>query len=179
MKEEPTYNDYSEDFDLSEMAPFLHKLEKKEMFKAPEGYFDQLPGIIHQQVRSAPEPPMKTVVTFWQRLFSREMLAGLSLCALLALAVFWVTQARPQTFSNDRFAALSNEELLAAIDVQELSDQELVNLMESQHLSGFSLDGIEMGEWIEGTNPEENGADEEESLDFGDIETNDLMDFYY
>lgn len=175
MSLEPLHTDDPEDFDLSKLAPGLSSLKKQELFKAPEGYFDDLPGRIHAQVRTPKAEPF-SLKSLFGRIFSREGAAALAMCMILIAAGVWMFQGNTITDTDfsERFASLSNEELMSAIDVGDMSDQELLDVFGEQSLPEFT----EEADPVETVDP---GAtqDEKEGVDFSDIETDDLMDFYF
>ena len=175
MNSKPIHNEEEEDFDLRKIAPTLAGLEKREMHQPPPGYFDELPGRIHAQVR-VPMRESFNLKRLFSSIFSRGGVATMAMCVLLVLASIWVSQWEGSTTTEyaELFAELTQEELIAAIDVNSVSDQELLDVMGEEPVEFFSE--MNIPELME---TEETNMPEEDALDLDDIDTDELFDYYY
>ncbi len=121
----------------------LEDIPKKDLFKAPEGYFDKLPGIIQARV-AKPEP--KSV---WVPVLK----FALPVVALVAAGIFWLSKPTLQSVENE-LAAINTEQLIAYLDNTEVvwedveldsdwSEYDFLEL-EDRVYSTFTTDGSEL-----------------------------------
>lgn len=121
----------------------LEDIPKKDLFKAPEGYFDKLPGIIQARV-AKPEP--KSV---WVPVLK----FALPVVALVAAGIFWLSKPTLPSVENE-LAAINTEQLIAYLDNTEVvwedveldsdwSEYDFLEL-EDRVYSTFTTDGSEL-----------------------------------
>ncbi len=90
-------------------------------FMAPEGYFDALPTRIQTRVAEAHKPTF-TISWSWQRTVAS--LAGAS----LVVALIYVTlPQRQESLGTEALAGVSNTDIVAYLDEQQLVTSELVD----------------------------------------------------
>lgn len=108
-----------ENFRLNELPP-EHPL-RQQPFRAPEGYFDELPLRIQAHVTRKPKPAFR-ISWSWQR--TATSLAGASLIALLV----WKTlPQRQESIGNEALAGVSDEVIAAYLDDQGVNPYELAD----------------------------------------------------
>lgn len=107
----------------------LEDIPKKNIFQVPDGYFDQLPGII--QSRVAKPAPIHWYAT-------PAFKFALPLVALLALGIYWYVS--PGKSLEQQLAAIETEQLMAYLEDSDLSIDELT---ESVTWSETDLDELE------------------------------------
>ena len=121
----------------------LEDIPKKDLFKAPEGYFDKLPGIIQARV-AKPEP---------KSLWVPVLKFALPVVALVAAGIFWLSKPTLQSVENE-LAAINTEQLIAYLDNTEVvwedveldsdwSEYDFLEL-EDRVYSTFTTDGSEL-----------------------------------
>jgi len=121
----------------------LEDIPKKDLFKAPDGYFDKLPGIIQARV-AKPEP--KSV---WMPV----MKFALPVVAVVTVGIFWFSNPTVQSVEAE-LASINTEHLIAYLDNNEVvredvevdrnwSEDDLLEL-ENQVYSTFDSDGSEL-----------------------------------
>lgn len=97
----------------------LEDISKKEFFNVPDGYFDQLPGVIQTRIANArSERPVFVKVAF--RYALPALLIG-------AIAWFWIKPATPSPTAEDLIAEVATEDLIAFINESDLSTDEILN----------------------------------------------------
>jgi hypothetical protein len=96
----------------------LEEIPKKGIFEVPDGYFDQLPGIIQARVAE------KNTET---RPYFRYALAyALPVVLLLVLAVIYLTPQKSLS-AEELLSSVSSEELVAYLEQSEISLDELLD----------------------------------------------------
>lgn len=121
----------------------LEDIPKKDLFKAPDGYFDKLPGIIQARV-AKPEP--KSV---WLPVLK----FALPVVALFTVGIFWFSNPTVKSVEAE-LASINTEQLIAYLDNNEVvwedvdvdrnwSEDDLLEL-ENQVYSTFDSDGSEL-----------------------------------
>ena len=135
MKRNPEIQD-----EIKQIAPGLQKLEHRQNFKVPEGYFDGLSDEILRKVRTA-DGPVEAKPTAPQKswldvlagqlaaLLQPRMAMQLAAIALLIAAAVWIWQ-RPATDTSPA---------LATTDASELDAQEVGNYI-AAHIDEFDTD---------------------------------------
>ena len=104
----------------------LEDIPKKDLFEAPEGYFDRLPGVIQARVAESSKK------TGWLPSFQGSLKYALPVLAIGVAAVFYLNKSDEQ----------SPESLLASID-----SAELVAYLEDTDISADDLiDGVSLNE---------------------------------
>lgn len=121
----------------------LEDIPKKDLFKAPDGYFDKLPGIIQARV-AKPEPK-----SMWVPVLK----FALPVLALVTVGIFWFSNPTVQSLENE-LAGINTEQLIAYLDNTEIvwedteeesewSEDDLLEL-EDRVYSTFSTDGSDL-----------------------------------
>lgn len=121
----------------------LEDIPKKDLFTAPDGYFDKLPGIIQARV-AKPEP--KSV---WLPVLK----FALPVVALFTVGIFWFSNPTVKSVEAE-LASINTEQLIAYLDNNEVvwedvdvdrnwSEDDLLEL-ENQVYSTFDSDGSEL-----------------------------------
>jgi hypothetical protein len=87
----------------------LEDIPKKDLFKAPDGYFDKLPGIIQARV-SKPEPK-----SIWVPVLK----FALPVLVLVTVGVFWFSNPAVQNIETE-LAGINTEQLMAYLDNTEV-----------------------------------------------------------
>ncbi len=100
----------------------LENIPKKNIYQVPDGYFDDLPGII--QARVARENPKKEVIFSWVSTLKYALPA-----LLIGVAgLFWYTQSTNQPMDADAIlATIETEALVAYINESDMSTEELLD----------------------------------------------------
>lgn len=97
----------------------LEDIPKKEIFTAPEGYFDTLPGVV--QARVAKET--RTTRTVWQY----SVRYALPSVLVLVAGIVWYT--RQASSPQDILAGVATDELISYLEETEtLSTEELLDI---------------------------------------------------
>jgi hypothetical protein len=121
----------------------LEDIPKKDLFKAPDSYFDKLPGIVQARV-AKPEP--KSV---WMPV----MKFALPVVAVVTVGIFWFSNPTVKSVEAE-LASINTEHLIAYLDNNEVvwedaeverewSEDDLLEL-ENQVYSTFDSDGSEL-----------------------------------
>lgn len=121
----------------------LEDIPKKDLFKAPDGYFDKLPGIIQARV-AKPEPK-----SIWVPVLK----FALPVLALVTVGVFWFSNPTVQNVETE-LAGINTEQLIAYLDNTEVvweetetdsdwSEDDLLEL-EDRVYSTFGSDGSDL-----------------------------------
>lgn len=122
----------------------LENIPKRNIFKVPDGYFENLPGIIQARV-SKPEPAAP-----W---FVPALKFALPVVALIALGVFWYSK-QPQDTLEQQLAEIQTEQLVAFLDDATLNFDDLtesvtwsendLNELEEKVFSTFEVSEAEL-----------------------------------
>lgn len=121
----------------------LEDIPKKELFKAPEGYFEKLPGIIQARVA---KPESNTI---WIPVLK----FALPVVALLTAGIFWFSNPAAQNFESE-LASINTEQLMAYLENTEIAwedtevdeewnEDDLIEF-EDRVYSTFTTDGSEL-----------------------------------
>ncbi len=121
----------------------LEDIPKKDLFKAPDGYFDKLPGIVQARVAKPEAKPIwMSVLKF-----------ALPVLALVTVGIFWFSNPTVQNVETE-LAGINTEQLMAYLDNTEVvweepeaegdwSEDDLLEL-EDRVYSTFSSDGSDL-----------------------------------
>ncbi|WP_420319245.1 hypothetical protein [Ekhidna sp.] len=120
----------------------LDDIDKKEIFKTPEGYFKDLPLKI--QTRIAEEKPARSIRTVpnW----------GLALAASLALIVTFIfVLPKEQLSAEELLASVSQDELIAYLGQLEIDEYDIASIADdSDEIFEYDdpnvLEGIDIGD---------------------------------
>ncbi|MBX2916827.1 MAG: hypothetical protein KF856_16280 [Cyclobacteriaceae bacterium] len=121
----------------------LEDIPKKDWFKAPDGYFDKLPGIIQARV-AKPEP---------ENVWMPVLKFALPVVAVVTVGIFWFSTPTMQSVEVE-LASINTEQLIAYLDNNEVvwedvelnrewSEDDLLEL-ENQVYATFDSDGSEL-----------------------------------
>lgn len=99
----------------------LEDIPKKQVFDVPEGYFENLPGIIQARVASESKEKYSLPV------FSYALRYALPLVLGLALVIFWFNRDVEVTSAETILASIETEDLVAYLGDSDLSTDELLN----------------------------------------------------
>jgi hypothetical protein len=95
----------------------LEDIPKKEIFTAPDGYFDTLPGVIQARVAKQSR--------FARPVWKYSLRYALPAVVLVAAGILWYTR---QTSAQDMLAGIATEELVRYLEESEtLSTDELLD----------------------------------------------------
>ena len=111
----------------------LEDIPKKDVFKVPEGYFENLPTIIQARVTG-----QKKERAFLPS-FSYALRYALPVVILGAIGYFWFNPAQPKT-AESILATIETEDLVAYLTETEMTTDEL---LESVQLDANDVDQIE------------------------------------
>lgn len=121
----------------------LEDIPKKDLFKAPDGYFDKLPGIVQAGVAKPEAKPI------WMPVLK----FALPVLALVTIGIFWFSNPTVQNVETE-LAGINTEQLMAYLDNTEVvweepeaegdwSEDDLLEL-ENRVYSTFSSDGSDL-----------------------------------
>ncbi len=109
----------------------LNDIEKKNIYKVPEGYFDELPGIIQSRITKKEQKP---IFSWSQPVFK------LALPAILVLMI-----AGYFAFYNEGIDSKSASEILAEVETEHLIDYLALSEMTiDEILEGVDLNDMEL-----------------------------------
>ncbi|HMG90631.1 MAG TPA: hypothetical protein VK589_11245 [Chryseolinea sp.] len=111
----------------------LEDIPKKDIFKVPEGYFEDLPSIIQSRVAG-----QKKERAFLPS-FSFGLRYALPVVILGAIGYFWFNPAKPKT-AESILATIETEDLVAYLNETDLTTDEL---LESVQLDANDVDHLE------------------------------------
>jgi hypothetical protein len=111
----------------------LEDIPKKDVFKVPEGYFEDLPSIIQSRVADR-----KKERAFLPS-FTYALRYALPVVILGAVGYFWFDRAQPET-AESILASIETEDLVAYINETEITTDEL---LESVQLDADDVDQLE------------------------------------
>lgn len=110
----------------------LEDLPKNHPFKAPEGYFERLPGVIQSRVTE--QSGVK------ERPYFRYALQyALPVVALAVAAIIYLVPAQPQD-AESILAMISTEELAAYLEQSEITTEELLDEMNPDNESAEAIE---------------------------------------
>jgi hypothetical protein len=115
---------------MSNEKPYrkLTDLPRKDIFKTPEGYFEQLPDSVAKRIRQKKE---SKVVAFRPWAFA-GIAAAAAIALLIAFGPSLLTPGQPRTSAEDLLAGVSDEACLAYLKNAELDVEEILELPDPQ-----------------------------------------------
>ncbi|CAN5322886.1 hypothetical protein BH09BAC3_BH09BAC3_12330 [soil metagenome] len=122
----------------------LEDIPKKDLFEAPEGYFDKLPGILQARVAESAQKPG------WVLLFQGSLKYALPVVAIGVAAVIYLNKSEEQS-AESLLASIDSTELVAYLEESDISTDELMD--------GVALDDDEANA-IQGNTTDEVNLDE-------------------
>jgi len=112
----------------------LEDIPKKDVFRVPEGYFENLPTIIQSRVAG-----QKKEKTFFPG-FSFALRYALPVVVLGVIGYFWLSPKAEQKSAESILATIETEDLVAYLNETDLTTEEL---LESVQLDASDVDEIE------------------------------------
>lgn len=113
----------------------LNDLNKKNIYKVPERYFDDLPGKIQRRIEAEKAQPETGInVALWMRFLAPAV-------AAMLIAVIWIGSQKPvETGTADDYLTLlnevSSENLVDYLELEGISSEEIMENVDFQHLEG-------------------------------------------
>jgi hypothetical protein len=104
----------------------LEDIPKKNVFEAPEGYFDRLPGVI--QARAAEGNRASS----WAPVLRMSLRYALPALVIAAASFFYLTRATPLS-TQDLIASVDSASLAAYLDDSDLSSDDLMESIPLDH----------------------------------------------
>ena len=98
----------------------LEEIPKKEVFKVPEGYFENLPGIIQARVTQQHNRQEAAPV------FMFALKYALPVIVVFALGLFWFTGKDEVPTAESILASIQTDDLVAYLDEDDLTTEELL-----------------------------------------------------
>ncbi|NOT76477.1 MAG: hypothetical protein HOP08_16235 [Cyclobacteriaceae bacterium] len=111
----------------------LEDIPKKDLFEAPEGYFDRLPGIIQTRVAESEKQ------SAWLPYFTTSLKYALPVLVIGIGAIFYWQQPEAQS-AETLLTSIDTTQLVAYLDE---SDVSLDDLLESVPLDQIEADAID------------------------------------
>ncbi len=143
----------------------LDNLEKKNIYQVPNGYFDDLPGIIQSKV--VKKAPFYTTNIF--KVTTRYALPAICLVLLVVYAGLFRTQSEIENYDS-LLSSVSDEELLAYLNESDISVEEIIESVGEEEIAlGFDSDAASLIEEL---------TIDDENLDELIEEFEDLTDYY-
>lgn len=99
----------------------LEEIPKKEVFKVPEGYFENLPGIIQARV-TQPGRSREAVPVY-----SLALKYAIPVVTVFALALFWFTGRDESPTAESILSSIQTEDLVAYLDEDDMTTEELLD----------------------------------------------------
>ncbi len=99
----------------------LEEIPKKEVFNVPEGYFENLPGIIQARVaKQNKSEAVRPVLTY-------ALQYAFPVIAFFALGLFWFISKNEAPTAESILASIQTEDLVAYLDEADLTTEELLD----------------------------------------------------
>jgi hypothetical protein len=108
----------------------LDQLPKKDLFQAPEGYFDALPDRIHKRVAKEQSKPAWYMKPAWQ--------ISVAVVFLAMVGVLWFTNTQKQN-ADDLLASVDTETLIAYL----AEEENLENILDAENLTEDEANALE------------------------------------
>lgn len=129
----------------------LDEIPKKSLFEVPDGYFEELPGVIQARVAIPIAIGTEPEVT-WGRLALRYALPVI----VLAAAAIFIINREPVRSPEEVIASLESEQLVAYLEETDVNIEDLleaipldgteVDMLEVDALDNFGFDGFDEGD---------------------------------
>jgi len=97
----------------------LEDIPKKEVFKVPDGYFDNLPTIIQARVAEKEAKPFRPV-------FSLALRYALPVVVLGLAGILWFNRQQDTATAESILASIQTEDLVAYLNDADLTTDELI-----------------------------------------------------
>ena len=112
----------------------LEEIPKKDVFKVPEGYFENLPTIIQSRVAAQNKEK-----AFFPG-FSMALRYALPVVVLVVIGYFWLGPKAEQKSAESILATIETDDLVAYLNETDLTTEEL---LESVQLDANDVDELE------------------------------------
>lgn len=113
----------------------LDKLPKKQLYTVPDGYFDELPGIIQNRVTSKPGTEHSASLAW-----TPALKFALPVLALVMMIIYFAIRIDQQNFDVEAMIAeIPTEELINYLAESDISTDELLSLIDIEELD---VDGM-------------------------------------
>jgi len=153
MSKSENHKDFKKPFKLEEFP-------RENMFKVPDGYFDELPGIIQERVTMKPE------TSNWREVF---LTPANGWKAALAVAVIALLLVFSGVFNSNTYKG-SVEDILAEVSLEDLIEYvEYSDISTEEILAELDFSDYEMNYLM---------GDDIQLLDEGEYEELDMLDLY-
>jgi hypothetical protein len=106
----------------------LEDIEKKEIFKVPDGYFDALPSKIQNRI-DAQNPKLESSFVFRYKLQY-----VLPVIIFLVIGIFWLEERNRPKDAENLIASIATEDLIAYLDQSEVDTDEVLDHIEFNSL---------------------------------------------
>jgi hypothetical protein len=97
----------------------LEDIPKKEVFKVPDGYFDNLPNIIQARVAEKESKPFRPVFSFALRYALPVVVLGVA-------GILWFNRGQDTATAESILASIQTEDLVAYLNDADLTTDELI-----------------------------------------------------
>ena len=113
----------------------LDKLHKKQLYSVPDGYFDELPGIIQNRITAIPVREQTSSLAW-----TPAVKFALPVLALVMMILYFAIRIDRQQFDVEaRIAEIPTEELINYLAESDISTDELLSLIDIEELD---VDGM-------------------------------------
>lgn len=145
----------------------LEDIQKKNIYKVPDDYFDKLPGIIQSKVQKE-----KPEYTPWWQVLRRPAFAYAIPAVVVILTAAYVFLIQPDNTlqQEDILASVSTEDLIAYVEMSDMTTDEI---LEEIDIESVNMDDLLMEDTQLITDEELNDEKVQEYL--LELETNDLL----
>jgi hypothetical protein len=113
----------------------LEDIEKKDIFKVPDGYFESLPSIIQSRVAEKREAWNPALV-----LGLRYALPVL----VLSLSLLWFFKAEPEASPEKLIASVSSEDIAEYLNSMDITSDDFLESLDYSQINADSLDLYEL-----------------------------------
>lgn len=127
----------------------LEEIPKKEVFKVPDGYFENLPGII--QARVAQQNKSEEV----RPVFAYALQYALPIIAFFALGLFWFIGKNETPTAESILASIQTEDLVAYLDEADITTEELLDDVSLSDEDATEIEGAVYEFELDDTNVED------------------------
>ncbi|HBH22649.1 MAG TPA: hypothetical protein DDY13_04420 [Cytophagales bacterium] len=121
----------------------LEDIQKKNIYKVPDDYFDKLPGIIQSKVQKE-----KLEYTSWWQVLRRPAFAYAIPAMVVILTAAYVFLIRPDNTlqQEDILASVSTEDLIAYVEMSDMTTDEILEEIdiESVNVDDLFLEEIHL-----------------------------------
>ena len=127
----------------------LEDIPKKEVFKVPEGYFENLPSIIQARVaQQSRQKEIRPVLTY-------ALQYALPVVAFFALGLFWFIGKNETPTAESILASIQTEDLVAYLDEADMTTEELLDDVSLSEEDATEIEGAVYEFDLDDTNVED------------------------